>query len=64
MSDRLERRKLTRVLEDDPGQRLASYLAFEDDLRPALGNRAKSLAGEDLMSDLVRIDSADPGVGQ
>jgi hypothetical protein len=64
MSDRLQSSQLTRVIENDPSQSLAVDLAFENDRRPSLGNRAKALLGEDLMADRVRIDGVNASFRQ
>jgi len=56
MSDRLEHLELSRVVENDPGQRLAVYLAFEDDVRPSLGDRGQSFAGQYEVTHGVRVD--------
>jgi hypothetical protein len=64
MSDRLESRKLVGVVEDDPGQRLATYLAFEDDFGPARRHWSKSLGIEDPVPNRVGIDGLDAMFGQ
>ena len=56
MSDRLEHLELSRVVENDPGQRLAVYLAFEDDVRPSLGDRSQSFVGKNEVTHRVRVD--------
>lgn len=56
MSDRLQSNELVPIGEDDPAQRLAVYLAFEDDLRPSLRDRAKTLLVQDRMTNRVRVD--------
>ena len=56
MSDRFEHLELSRVVENDPGQRLAVYLAFEDDVRPSLGDRGQSFAGQNEVTHGVRVD--------
>ena len=58
MSDRFQRPELARVGENDLSQRLAVYLAFEDDARPPLGDRGEALVGQDRVTDGVRADGA------
>ena len=56
MSDRFEHLELSRVVENNPGQRLAVYLAFEDDVRPSLGDRGQSFTGKNEVTHGVRVD--------
>lgn len=64
MSDRLQGSELDRVGEYDIGQQLAVYLAFENDMRPSLGDRGQRLRIEDEMADGVGIDHPYPPLGQ
>ncbi len=56
MSDRFQGSQLPSLGEDDPGQRLAVYLAFDDDPRPPLRDRAEALLVQDGMTNRVGID--------
>ena len=64
MSDRLEHFELSRVVENDPGQRLAVYLAFEDDVRPPLGDRGQTFAGKNKVTHGVGVDGANAALRQ
>lgn len=64
MSDRLYSPELVRVGENDPGQRLAVYLAFEDDVRPPLGDRGQAFVSQDGMTDGVRVDGVNASLLQ
>jgi hypothetical protein len=64
MSDRLQGAELARIIEDDASQRLATYLAFENDLRPSLRNGAQALFEQDRVPDRVRIDGVNASFGE
>ena len=64
MSDRFQSPELPRVAENDPGQRLAVYLAFEDDVRPPVGDRGQGFVGQDGMTHRVRVDGANAPLRQ
>lgn len=59
MSDFFQSPELVGVGEHDPSERLAVYLAFEDDLRPPLGDRAQSFISQHRMAHRIGVDGAD-----
>jgi hypothetical protein len=59
MSDLFQGAELAGVGEHDPGERLAVYLAFENDFRPPLGDRVQGLTGQDRMTHRIGVDGAD-----
>ena len=64
MSDRFQSPELARVGENDPSQRLAVYLAFEDDARPPLGDRGEAFVGQNGVTDGVRVDGVNAPLRQ
>jgi hypothetical protein len=59
MSDFFQRPELVGVGEHDPGERLAVYLAFEDDIRPSVPDRGQGLISQDRMAHRIGVDGAD-----
>jgi hypothetical protein len=59
MSDFFQNAELVGVGEYDPGERLAVYLAFEDDIRPSVSDRGQGLFSQDRMAHRIGVDGAD-----
>ena len=59
MSDFLQGSELVWVGEHDPGERLAVYLAFEDDPRPSSRDRGQGFVRQDSMPNGIGVDGAD-----
>ena len=64
MSDFLQSSELLGVGEHDPGERLAVYLAFENDVRPSLRNGVQRFLSEDQMAHRIGVDGADATLRQ
>ncbi len=64
MSDRLQGSELDRIVEDDAGEQLAVYLAFENGFRPSLGDLRPRFVAENGMADGIGVDRPNSAFGQ